>query len=159
LADAASDEAVRLTVCKVRCRGTRPIRLAGQRDLHRRALPLLLTSLSTLCLASTAILWRADAIHRQLGRALGGGGMAGAIAAEMLLAAAVFLLPTMAMGATFGHLAEGQGRARWGSAAPCASTRWERPLPRSPSVCWRCPSPVRRSRSRSAPSATSSSSR
>jgi spermidine synthase len=75
-------------------------RLAG-----RHPFPLLLTSVATLCLAGAATLWQAERLHRFLSTALGPG-LGASIAAEMLLAAAAFLLPTLAMGATFSHLAE-----------------------------------------------------
>ncbi len=75
--------------------------LPGRRD----PLPLLLTLLSSACLAGTFAMSRALELQAVLQRALGTG-MAASMAAELLLAGAAFLLPTLAMGATFGHLAE-----------------------------------------------------
>ncbi len=94
-------------------------RLAGRRDL-RGALPPLLTALSASCLLGVAALRHADVLHRRL---TVGPGLAPAMAAEAALAAIAFLLPTLAMGATFSHLAEEARRWRLGfGGALCVNT-------------------------------------
>jgi spermidine synthase len=77
----------------------------GNRLDERRALSLLLTALSTACVAGVAALRLSDSLLRACTGALGRS-LAASIAAEMIVAAAAFLLPTAAMGATFSHLAE-----------------------------------------------------
>jgi spermidine synthase len=60
--------------------------------------------LALACLAGAASLWGAEALKAQALAVLGAG-MPAALAAEALLAAMAFLLPTLLMGALFSHLA------------------------------------------------------
>jgi spermidine synthase len=78
-------------------------RLAGR--LRRDPLPALLTSVASACVASALAMTRALELQAVLARTFGPG-MTAAVAAELALAAVAFLFPTMAMGATFSHLAE-----------------------------------------------------
>jgi spermidine synthase len=78
-------------------------RAAGR--LRRDPLPALLTSVASACVASALAMTRALQLQEVLARTFGAG-MTAAVAAELALAAVAFLLPTMAMGATFSHLAE-----------------------------------------------------
>jgi spermidine synthase len=64
----------------------------------------LLGALALACLCGTASLWAADAIKMLVVQALPPS-MAGALAAEAVLALAAFGLPTVVMGALFSHLA------------------------------------------------------
>jgi spermidine synthase len=75
----------------------------------RPALDRLLFLTAATCLASASLLWFSRDLHAALRETLGSG-QGAAIAAETLLAAAVLLAPTLAMGALFAHLAEGAGR-------------------------------------------------
>ena len=79
-------------------------------DPHR-ARDRLLCGLSMACLASAAGLWGAQGLKDLLTSAADGGGMAAAVAVEMALALAAFLLPTLAMGALFSHLCAQAGAA------------------------------------------------
>ncbi|MEF7613245.1 fused MFS/spermidine synthase [Aquincola sp. MAHUQ-54] len=64
----------------------------------------LLWALAAACLLGTASLWGAELLKAVAVQRLGAG-MAAALAAEAVLAAAAFLLPTFVMGALFSHLA------------------------------------------------------
>jgi spermidine synthase len=75
----------------------------------RSALDRLVFLTAAACFASASLLWFGGDLHSILRELLGSGQVA-AIAAETLLAAAVLLAPTLAMGALFAHLAEGAGR-------------------------------------------------
>lgn len=68
-------------------------------------LTFLLQSLAFCCLIGIAVLPKAESVFLFM-RNLTGGGTAGAITGELCLAAAVFFLPTLMMGATFSHLAQ-----------------------------------------------------
>ncbi|GKT10165.1 fused MFS/spermidine synthase [Desulforhabdus sp. TSK] len=86
------------------------------------ALSFLLTLLSGFCLLGMLVLDQSEAIHFLL-RSLAGEGYWGSIAAEMGLASAVFLLPTLAMGATFTLLAQKADTERMGfGGALCFNT-------------------------------------
>lgn len=65
----------------------------------------LLAAVSFLCLAGTALLWSTESIYIAILAQFGPGNMA-AMLAELFVAATVFLLPTVAMGALFSHLAQ-----------------------------------------------------
>ena len=65
----------------------------------------LLVAVSFLCLAGTALLWATESVYQGVFGQLGPGDTA-AMLAEMSVAATVFLLPTLAMGALFSHLAQ-----------------------------------------------------
>lgn len=65
----------------------------------------LLAAVSFLCLAGTALLWATEFIYQGVFEQLGPGNTS-AMLAELSVAAAVFLLPTVAMGALFSHLAQ-----------------------------------------------------
>ena len=77
----------------------------------RLARDRLLCALSAACLAGAGALWGAQEIKDALMAATDGGGMAAALAVEMALALAAFLLPTIAMGALFSHLSAQAGAA------------------------------------------------
>lgn len=64
----------------------------------------LLCWVAAACIAGTATLWGADTFKGWVLQQLGAG-MGAALAAEAALAVAAFLLPTVAMGALFSHLA------------------------------------------------------
>jgi spermidine synthase len=76
----------------------------------------LLWTLASVCLLSIGLLWAAPAMHRAI-IGLSQPGWPGAMTGEAAVAAAVFFLPTVVMGATFAHLAQaardglGLGRA------------------------------------------------
>mgnify|MGYP000668011295 CR=1 FL=1 len=70
----------------------------------------LLVSLAVTCLIGAASLWAADHVHAAVITMLPPG-MASALAAEAVLALMAFALPTVAMGATFSHLATEASRA------------------------------------------------
>lgn len=65
----------------------------------------LLTAVSFLCLTGTALLWTTESIYQGVFAQLGSGNTA-AMLAELAVATVVFLLPTVAMGALFSHLAQ-----------------------------------------------------
>jgi len=97
-------------------------RFAGRCRRHENTLPFLLAALSGLCLIGSLFLWHADTLYGAVRAALGAG-MVGSILAEMTLAAAAFLPMTMAMGATFSHLAENARTQRLGfGGALCINT-------------------------------------
>jgi spermidine synthase len=82
---------------------------AWQRWLRRSTDPArlrdrLLCLLAAACLVGTLCLWGSQAIQ-SWALALSGPGMAQALGAEAAMAIAAFLLPTIAMGAVFSHLA------------------------------------------------------
>ena len=70
----------------------------------------LLETLAVTCLIGAASLWAADRVHAAV-IAMLPSGMASALAAEAVLALMAFALPTVAMGATFSHLATEASRA------------------------------------------------
>lgn len=70
-----------------------------------RQLVILLTGISFFCLLSVLTLQHAETLFVLLRNLLGTGFVA-SISAEMLLSLVLFLLPTLAMGATFSHLAQ-----------------------------------------------------
>lgn len=65
----------------------------------------LLSAVSFLCLIGTTLLWTTESIYQGVFGQLGPGNGA-AMLAELSVAAVVFLLPTVAMGALFSHLAQ-----------------------------------------------------
>ncbi|MEL6367112.1 MAG: fused MFS/spermidine synthase [Pseudomonadota bacterium] len=75
-------------------------------------LHFLLISMSISMLLSTVVLYFSKSLHLLLTE-LTGNGYVAAISGEMLLAGLVFILPTMVMGALFGHLAQ-TARERYG---------------------------------------------
>ncbi len=89
-------------------------RVAGRH--HTDILPPLFTVLSLCCLGGMVSLLHADTLYR-ISRTAFGADMAGSIAAEMMLAATAFFLPTMVMGAIFSHLAENARAQRHGLGA------------------------------------------
>lgn len=85
-------------------------------------LSYLLTLLSGLTLLGTILLRQSGAIYGVLHK-ISAGGFEGSILAEMGLATVVFLMPTMAMGATFAHLAQQADTGRIGlGGALCINT-------------------------------------
>lgn len=97
-----------------------------QRAIGRRpydqTLSFLLVSISVFCLLGTVLIGNSSAIYGAL-RSISGGGFAGSVFAEMGLAAAVFLLPAVAMGATFSHLAQrGDAEGMGFGGALCVNT-------------------------------------
>ena len=79
--------------------------LAGKgRDHHREMLSFLLMCTACFCLISIYGLRYVDPVFRGLQQLLGGG-LKGAVFAEIALSITFFLLPTLSMGATFSHLA------------------------------------------------------
>lgn len=77
----------------------------GRRFDFERTLVVLLAMTSLTCAGSVLLLRFADGLFAWTSHLLGGG-FACALLAEALLAMAFFFLPTVAMGATFGHLAQ-----------------------------------------------------
>jgi spermidine synthase len=77
----------------------------ARRESFEPVLIHLLQATATCCLLGLLILWAAAPIISTLGK-LVGHGIAGSISAEIGLSLAVFLLPTVAMGALFSHLAQ-----------------------------------------------------
>lgn len=73
----------------------------------------LLSATSAACLVGVLLLNWSEPLYRALQK-FGGGGTSGAVLGETGLALVVFLAPTMAMGATFSHLAQA-ARERDGS--------------------------------------------
>ena len=78
-------------------------RLARDREASR-VLSWLLHALTATVLLGGLAIWEAGALY-DAARATFGGGFAGTILSELVLAAAVFAPATLAMGATFSHLA------------------------------------------------------
>lgn len=76
------------------------------RERYQQVLASLLTALSTACFLGIILLWGSPFIYRAMREGLGGS-MWGSVLSEVALAAVVFLLPTVCMGATFSHLAQG----------------------------------------------------
>ncbi len=70
----------------------------------------LLATLALACLFGTTSLWLAEGLRAVTGEALGGG-MAGALGAEVLLAVLAFGPPTIVMGALFSHLSRSASAA------------------------------------------------
>jgi spermidine synthase len=83
-------------------------RRLAQRDAHRELRDGLLRALAAACLLSVLALAVAEPLRIGVLRALGGG-LPSALAAEAALAVLGFLLPTVAMGALFSHLATTAG--------------------------------------------------
>jgi spermidine synthase len=83
------------------------------RDRYRQVLATLLMALSTACFLGIVLLWEAPFLYRVVREGLEGG-MGGALVGELVLALAVFFLPTVCMGATFSHLAQGARRPEAG---------------------------------------------
>ncbi len=83
------------------------------RERYRQVLAALLIGLSTACFLGIILLWGAPFLYRVVREGLGGG-MGGAVVGEAALALAVFFLPTIFMGATFSHLAQGARRPEAG---------------------------------------------
>ena len=69
----------------------------------RPLLAKLLCALALACLAETAVMARIPPLYAAL-RSMFGDHIAGVLGSEFMVALAVFLLPTMLMGATFSHL-------------------------------------------------------
>jgi spermidine synthase len=80
-----------------------------QRYLPRRAfnelLARLLQGTAAACLVGISLLWLSPDLYALVRNGLGGG-FTGSIAAELAVALAVFLPPTLMMGATFSHFAQ-----------------------------------------------------
>lgn len=76
------------------------------RTRYRRVLVTLLIALSTACFVGIILLWGSPAIYRGLRGALGSG-LWGSVLGEAILAGVIFFVPTIFMGATFSHLAQG----------------------------------------------------
>lgn len=74
------------------------------RHHYERLLAWLLQALALACLLGVALLWLTPAMHLWLTDMLGDGYLP-AISGEFLIALAIFILPTLLMGATFSHLA------------------------------------------------------
>lgn len=72
----------------------------------KRTMALLLQLLALACAAGTAVLAAAPQALQVLHGWLSAYGAAGALGAELLLAALVLILPTLVMGAAFSHLAQ-----------------------------------------------------
>lgn len=79
----------------------------------------LLHGLAAACVLGIAVMFVSDAIYDRARAALGGG-FAGSILAEIVVALCVFLLPATLMGATFSHLAQGLRAERGGVGAALA---------------------------------------
>jgi spermidine synthase len=79
-------------------------RSALRNDFARTAARLMQTT-AVACLLGTVLLWTTDALYELVRTGLGAG-LGGSVAAELAVAAAVFLLPTLSMGALFSHLAQ-----------------------------------------------------
>ena len=73
----------------------------------------MLLALSTTCFLGIILLWGAPFLYRAVREGLGGG-MGGSVSGEVALAMMVFFLPTVCMGATFSHLAQGARRPEAG---------------------------------------------
>jgi spermidine synthase len=82
--------------------------MAG-RGRYRSVLTWLLEGIAFACLLGVIVLWYGEAVYERL-RFRWGGGVAASILAEMALALLVLGLPSMLMGATFSHLAQGLRR-------------------------------------------------
>ncbi len=76
------------------------------RKQYKQVLAALLIALSTACFLGIVLLWASPSIYQGVREALGGG-LWGAVLGEATLAVLVFFLPTLCMGATFSHLAQG----------------------------------------------------
>ena len=76
------------------------------RDQYRQLLATLLIALATACFAGIILLWASPFIYQGIRESLGNS-MWGSVLGEATLAAAVFFIPTLCMGATFSHLAQG----------------------------------------------------
>jgi spermidine synthase len=76
------------------------------RTKYRQVLATLLMALSAACFVGIILLWGSPAIYRGI-RGVLGGGMWGSVLGEVILAAVVFFVPTIFMGTTFSHLAQG----------------------------------------------------
>lgn len=82
----------------------------------------LLQGTSVACLTGTLLLGQSETIYSFV-RNAAGGGFIGSVAGEMVQAFAVFFLPTIAMGATFSHLAQAGSRFKGGlGRALCLNT-------------------------------------
>jgi hypothetical protein len=66
----------------------------------------LLQATAVACLVGLGLLWAAEPIYSVVRSGLGGGFTA-SVAGKLAVSALVFLLPTLAMGATFTHIAQG----------------------------------------------------
>jgi spermidine synthase len=86
--------------------------LVARRD-RDAVLDTLLGALAAACVVGTASLWAGDHTKAVAAQALGGGFRA-AIAAEAVLAAVAFGLPTVFMGALFSHLGDRAAASRTG---------------------------------------------
>ncbi|WP_135446510.1 fused MFS/spermidine synthase [Mangrovimicrobium sediminis] len=78
---------------------------AGEGDDWARLATTLLFATASCCLLGSAVLWLTDTIYRGIFDLLGPGDLTGLVA-ELAVAASVFLLPTVCMGALFSHLAQ-----------------------------------------------------
>jgi spermidine synthase len=113
-------------------------RVAPRRQFNR-VLTYLLEATSLFCLVGMLLLLQSDPIFQWL-RAAAGNGVRGAVMGEIGLATAIFFLPTLAMGATFSHLAQGARQSTGGlgraicmntlgaSIAPLLCSVWALPL-------------------------------
>jgi spermidine synthase len=75
------------------------------RDNFRELLADLLQATALACLLGLGLLWAAGSIYTTVRSGLGGG-FSASIAGELSVALSLFLLPTIAMGATFTHIAQ-----------------------------------------------------
>ena len=80
-------------------------RYAPRQDFNV-VLSKLLQFLSLTCLIGVGLLWTIESFNRMLVELLGNGTLV-AVAGEFAIAVLIFLLPTLVMGATFSHLAQG----------------------------------------------------
>ncbi|MCG8316018.1 MAG: hypothetical protein MI976_22630 [Pseudomonadales bacterium] len=74
-------------------------------ETERQITERLIAAVSFFCLLGTALLWATDSIYQHVFQSFGPGNLA-AMFAELCVAVVVFLLPTIAMGALFSHLAQ-----------------------------------------------------
>ena len=85
----------------------------GPRDQYRQLLATLLIALATACFAGIILLWASPFIYQGIRESLGNS-MWGSVLGEATLAAAVFFIPTLCMGATSATWPREPG-PRWGA--------------------------------------------
>jgi spermidine synthase len=91
----------------------------GRRANSRLTLADLLTAVALTCLVGIFALWKVQSLYER-GRAAFGDSKLGVLGAETAVAAAVFLLPTIFMGAMFSHLVQAARRKDAGVGAAAA---------------------------------------
>jgi spermidine synthase len=95
---------------------------AALRHRFEFVLTYLLVGMAFFCVIGVVLLPQAESIFEWVRNMLGGG-VRGAIGGEISLACIIFFLPTLAMGATFSHLAQGvRDRAGGVGRALCVNT-------------------------------------